>query len=501
MPTRGYLELPVQRGEVFTAALESCKDLGADVRNNADESSCTVEGKIPSDWMKNRSGSDFMIVVDGNEGGGSLLSIYDIFAVAPDKRFIDAFFAAFDKHVPLGGDYQVETVGGQIVKVGEELQQQQQQTTSSTQNQIGLNPLYGEVQKQELPFDLGAVKKYEYKIKATGYAGFPQLKDAEKMCIFPIEVGSEIQFTDRHDLPLLDIGMGSIVSVGTKAIGKGDSRKKDNAVIEIVVEAAESEKRTLEIDVEDRRVPEIVDHLNQGKDLEKDYWARFDLSFTYDDASETRTSAIYYKTPFLAKDEDLLWSFVKTEGIFHKRIYALAALTSFRVFLYLFDTHECGRAILTTIDDVIVTDPKRTTESYSSGTYTGISFGHTSTGSYSGNSTSTSQTIGKVVFMSDGKDILTFGPIADPDGVVKLAKAAIRQVKLVGPPLQALDAAKAPAGQNAGGAVCPDCGNSNPLSAKFCNKCGAKIDCSCPNCGNHNPKNSSFCNKCGLTLK
>jgi membrane protease subunit (stomatin/prohibitin family) len=51
--------------------------------------------------------------------------------------------------------------------------------------------------------------------------------------------------------------------------------------------------------------------------------------------------------------------------------------------------------------------------------------------------------------------------------------------------------------------ICPSCNTSNPVGAKFCNSCGAKLDAStvkCPTCGTENPAGAKFCSNDGTKL-
>jgi hypothetical protein len=48
--------------------------------------------------------------------------------------------------------------------------------------------------------------------------------------------------------------------------------------------------------------------------------------------------------------------------------------------------------------------------------------------------------------------------------------------------------------------ICPNCQQSNPEGAKFCNQCGTKLPAPCPNCGHQNPSGAKFCNNCGAAL-
>jgi hypothetical protein len=47
---------------------------------------------------------------------------------------------------------------------------------------------------------------------------------------------------------------------------------------------------------------------------------------------------------------------------------------------------------------------------------------------------------------------------------------------------------------------CRECGNSNPLDAIFCGKCGREFTLLCSRCSRQNPKGSHFCNQCGTKL-
>src|SRR5262250_2354649 len=48
--------------------------------------------------------------------------------------------------------------------------------------------------------------------------------------------------------------------------------------------------------------------------------------------------------------------------------------------------------------------------------------------------------------------------------------------------------------------ACPQCGQENPVAARFCNGCGARLAGGCPACGQSNPSGSRFCNGCGTRL-
>lgn len=124
------------------------------------------------------------------------------------------------------------------------------------------------------------------------------------------------------------------------------------------------------------------------------------------------------------------------------------------------------------------------------------------------------------MFMNDGMPIVTFGPIIDPHGLARIARAAMKDLKRADTEFEkSLKAAnhgkelkfstKAGSGtkleiEQATTAIteiaCPSCKAAIPNNANFCNNCGAKVKFICSKCGSNNPEGSRFCNTCGLPL-
>ena len=48
--------------------------------------------------------------------------------------------------------------------------------------------------------------------------------------------------------------------------------------------------------------------------------------------------------------------------------------------------------------------------------------------------------------------------------------------------------------------ICGKCQYENREGARFCIKCGEKFGVKCPNCGNSLPSEALFCDECGHTL-
>ena len=47
---------------------------------------------------------------------------------------------------------------------------------------------------------------------------------------------------------------------------------------------------------------------------------------------------------------------------------------------------------------------------------------------------------------------------------------------------------------------CPKCKHENRDGAKFCLKCGAKLESVCPKCGAKLPPGAMFCDECGAKV-
>lgn len=490
MPTRGHVILPNRINEAYDAALESCRDIKASIKKT-DPSTFVIDGRFPMSWLKNRFASDFKVILTDSEKG-TTLSIYDFFVVAPDKKYIDIFFAAFAKRIPLPGSYQIEKVD-QVPEAGREV-------GKKTVN-IAVQGSALLFRPEQYAFNPALVRRSEYDIEIADAGNVPQVKDADTLVVLPIELGNTLQFRKKKGAtePLLQIPIAGIRKIEMVAESEGRFRKKDNLMLGIDFGASENHFRIV-VDVNDKQINEIIGQVQKSKELEETYWKGFDLTYTYGDDATSNKTKIYFGAPFLAEGEDVLWEYSKVEGIVNKRLLAIAALTNFRAFVYFFDTHECGRVPLPAVDDVIVTNQQRVSNSNSIGTFTGRG-GRAFSGVYSGTRSGSSQTIGDVVFMSNGRDVVTFSQVSDPHGLARLAKAAIKQINVIEEPISETDNGTKSNISSDISKSCSKCGHANPKQSRFCNKCGSGLQNDCGKCGQINPEDASFCNKCGFALR
>ena len=142
--------------------------------------------------------------------------------------------------------------------------------------------------------------------------------------------------------------------------------------------------------------------------------------------------------------------------------------------------------LLPNIDDVVVMNTHRVSQSVGYGISTG-SYVRTGQRFSSG----TSKTVGEIAFIVNGQKI-AWGGIPDPTGLKNFIKSIKRTMY---DPLTKLQTKSSRAG-----IPCPGCGLQNPKSSKFCNNCGKSLASICSKCRTSNPINSSFCSKCGFQL-
>jgi hypothetical protein len=149
------------------------------------------------------------------------------------------------------------------------------------------------------------------------------------------------------------------------------------------------------------------------------------VEIEYGDGENFKSTTVHYKLPILAEGEEVLWSYVQTEGIFNKKAVFVMALTSFRALIYDFqDPHNnSGQIFLSGVDDILVMNSHRESRSTRMGSFHSGGRMGTRLGTFNSMGSSHSQTVGDVVFMKDGEKFIVFGNMSDPSGIVRVAKS------------------------------------------------------------------------------
>ncbi len=345
--------------------------------------------------------------------------------------------------------------------------------------------------------DAKRIEKFSYDVESAKQDGM-EIRNANKLVIYPMESGNKLDLQTKDGRSLFAAGLNFVQSVNTVSRPEG-LLKRTNLSVEIKY-GDQLGGGSITVDIEDKKVKEFIQMVQNLSQISKDYWSTAECIHNHQ--NKPAVSKVFYKAPFLAENEDVLWMRTLDEGIINRHVKVLFALTNFRAIEYDFKSHECGRVFLSNVDDIVVMNQHRESDSQSSGTYR-------STGPYtassSGERSTTSRVVGDVVFMADGKSMIQFSHVTDPQGLVHLAKAARDEIK---------EAEKRFAGQKKEGTVssgtapqalqgqivCPSCKQLISASANFCNNCGSKVRNVCSKCGHTNPEDSKFCNSCGFAL-
>jgi len=313
-------------------------------------------------------------------------------------------------------------------------------------------------------FDEKLVKRFEYNIDVIKYIDGQPSKIFDKLVIHPIEVGNTLEFKNTKDSSCFHIPIDDITEISTPEQVE-EIRDKKDVLLEIEFKDSHGDKKSMVINVFDKYIEELL--VKTLRPMEQKYWDAVELEYDLD--GMTKTTQLYYKTPFLSDGEELLWINSRVEGIANKHIRWLEALTNFRAIYYDFEKHDAGRIPLDLVDDVLVRN-QETAGSARVGNFTDIgirTFPRTGPGSHE-----VSGAIGDVMFMRDGKPVVTFLQASDPYELADLAKGMINQLFK---PLKKgrvwLPMAAVGARENIA-RTCSYCGNVSAVGAEFCNRCG-----------------------------
>lgn len=293
-------------------------------------------------------------------------------------------------------------------------------------NKIGINipkfPGVLMVEPSQIP-----IKKFDCKIMED----FVFFKGGEKIKadVLPVELGNKlVLYSGADDGKKTEVKFSHIKYIGTSE-KQGDFMDKDKVFVKIQLE----NNTMIMLDFDDYIINEFISLVEDFSKLDSNFWKFTELKFSIGD--NFKTTKMYHQTPFLAEGEELLWSFVGTEGVFEQKASFVMALTSFRAVIYYFDTHECECVLLSVIDDVLEMNSHQISPPSEVGSFSSVELYSMRMGSYGSKENSKNQTIGDVVFMQNGEKIITFGQMTNPNGLVDLAKTIKKNVLVQDKPL------------------------------------------------------------------
>lgn len=226
--------------------------------------------------------------------------------------------------------------------------------------------------------------------------------DKIKVDVLPVELGNKlVLYIEEEKGNRIEIKLSQIKDIDTTEGEKGFMDKK-KLLVEILLE----NNSNILLFFEDYKIKEFISLVNSFYQIDNTYWKFVEIE--YSEGDHFGSTKIYFNTPFLAKGENLFWSFVGMEGVLDKKATFVMAITNFRVIIYYFDSHECECVLFSDLDEISVMNSRKAFQSF---------------GSRSFSSKDSSQTIGDVVFIKNDKRAITFGQMEDPQGLADLAKS------------------------------------------------------------------------------
>ena len=328
-------------------------------------------------------------------------------------------------------------------------------------------------------FELKLVKQQEYDdIEIVKWIDGKPNKEIKKIILHPIETVHLIELKNVNKNEIIGGFKFQFISRVRVIddVKKSFLREKKDKLLGITITDGHTELEIV-LNVEDKEADIIFKDIEALRNIDiVNYWEPFRLPYENDDGSILYTE-IFPKTPFLAENEVLLWYRIETKGVIHKNISWIEAITNFRVFQYNFDSHLANYIILTSLDDVAVTNRYRVSQGQNYGVFTGQRYRSMGGGFYTSTGNSRSTSVGDVVFMYNGKPLIQFNQVSDPSGVTKLAQSARKHLlglqKIVMKEQKKNDVIQI---DKINSNVCPDCNFKNPTSSKYCNQCGSKLN-------------------------
>jgi hypothetical protein len=250
--------------------------------------------------------------------------------------------------------------------------------------------------------------KSEYDVEIVKWIdGSTNDNGIDKMVLRPIEAGNMVELCNGGQVQFT-ITSGAFRGVQVlKETKKSFMRKKEDLLIELLFYSDHQQKQqqkesSILLNIEDKEVPNITQYMQGLIELgNKNYWPNV------------------YGLPFLLEGESIIWSNLQTSGTFRKRATWLEVVTNYRILQYSIQQHAANYVSLPALEDVVVMNQKRISQSTGYGSYGRSKYHIAGTGG----SRSTGMTIGDIVFVSQGRPFVTFSQVQDPRGLAKLIKS------------------------------------------------------------------------------
>lgn len=371
-------------------------------------------------------------------------------------------------------------------------------TVIRAMDKIFENPIVGS--------DLLDIPSYEIEF-IEGAEEYPHL---DTMDLRHIESGASIRFYSKRSNEDIVLPVAKIKDLKIIKQSDGGFFRNEELTLKIEFESEYGDKIIL-INSNDKNISDLIPQVNliQKRLYDKLWWTNSNI-YLRTERNEFTSVHIFPMIPFLSSGESIVWNNIQTKGVVNKKIIQLDLVTNYRVYQYDFDAHMGNYVLISGIEDVIVSNQRRLSDSNRYGNYVRSSY--TITGH--GNTKTTSQTVGDVSILTNGRPYVLFREVSDPNGLARMIKSMKKQCNFTIEP---------PAVQNKESIIdisesesqienkalevensnCIFCGQKNLPNSKFCNYCGQSIPISnkCRTCNHLNTNDALFCNQCGNNLK
>ncbi len=241
--------------------------------------------------------------------------------------------------------------------------------------------------------------------------------------VLPVELGNKlVLYSDKEKNNSLEIKLNQISNIETVDDENGFMDIKKTLVQINLINNSD-----IILYFEDYKITEFISLVNNLTQLNHSYWKFVEIEFSV--GKNFYPTKIYFNTPFLAKGEQLLWSYVGMGGVLNKKASFVMALTNFRSLIYDFETHQCEYVLLSSLDEIAVKNPHRVFRSTGEVSFSWSEPNDVKIISDVDMKNGRQFTIGDIVFSIEGEKTITFGQMENPQGLAEFAKLIKENVR------------------------------------------------------------------------
>jgi hypothetical protein len=204
---------------------------------------------------------------------------------------------------------------------------------------------------------------------------------------------------------VLQIPITNIIETTVVSEKIGKIRKKEDLMVLITFKGEDGQENSIKVDLEDKYIDSFIEDIEAVRRNMYDgtYW-HYGLLALPTDGNEPKSFDFYPAAPFLAEGEEIIWSYIRTEGILNKKAVWMDLLTNYRALGYSCKEHKANYMLITGIDDVIVTNKSHTSNTGSIVSYSRSRYHLSGVG----NAKTTSTTVGDVDLYANGRLYIKF---------------------------------------------------------------------------------------------